>query len=97
MSNSTRVSDDSNDTIMGNFSELDPMNQKLVASLRALEHKAKRFKEIFDTAADGIVLFDEKGTVELLNPAAIKIFGLSEEKRVNLKITTLLPRSGACN
>lgn len=97
MSNSTRVSDDSNFTIMGNASELDPVSQKLEASLRTLEHKAKRFKEIFDTAADGIVLFDEKGNVESLNPAAIKIFGLTEEKRINLKITTLLPRSGACN
>ena len=46
---------------------------------------ASRLKAIIETAVDGIITIDERGRIELANPATCQIFGYdarSEERRV---------------
>ncbi len=58
---------------------------------RALRDSECRLRAILDTAADGIVIFDEDGFVESANPAAAAIFGRSTEELVGCPASTLLP------
>jgi PAS domain-containing protein len=67
-------------------------NLDLIQSSKALEREAKRTKAIFDTAAEGIIIFESDGKIESLNEAARVIFGLDLDGR-ELNICTLLPQS----
>lgn len=42
-----------------------------------------RFQLIFDTSSDGIILIDEKGFVQLVNPAAEALFDRSSQELIN--------------
>ena len=48
----------------------------------AVREAAVRLKAIVDTAVDGIITIDEQGTVESMNSAAERIFGLTHEEVV---------------
>ena len=52
---------------------------------------AKLLKAIIETAIDGILTIDNRGTVESLNPAALKLFGYSEEEVIGNNISMLMP------
>lgn len=71
-------------------------NLDLMQSSQALEREAKRTKAIFDTAAEGIIIFESDGKIESLNEAARVIFGLDLDGR-ELNICTLLPQSEFCS
>jgi two-component system NtrC family sensor kinase len=68
-------------------------NQELQQSAEALAAEAQRNKVILETAAEGIILFDKQGRIELLNPAAKRIFELSDQDCSNLNICDILPIS----
>lgn len=51
-----------------------------------------RLKAVIDTAIDGIVTIDEKGTVETINPAAAKLFGYSAKEVIGHNINILMPQ-----
>jgi len=57
----------------------------------------KLLKAIIETAIDGILTIDDRGVVESLNPAALKLFGYAAEEVIGNNISMLMPepdRSG---
>ena len=50
-----------------------------------------RLKAIIDTAIDGIITIDERGTVETINPAGAKMFGYEPSEVVGKNINMLMP------
>ena len=72
-------------------------NQDLLKSTQALADEVQRSKVIFETAAEGIILFDQLGHIELVNPAAKRIFELTDDDCVNLNINDILPLTDGQN
>ena len=68
-------------------------NQSLLQSTQALAAEVQRNKVIFETAAEGIILFDKQGRIEMLNPAAKRAFELTDDDCANLNIRDILTLS----
>ncbi|MDB5261350.1 MAG: sensor signal transduction histidine kinase [Adhaeribacter sp.] len=51
----------------------------------------KLLHSIIDTAIDGIITIDNRGIVESINPAALKLFGYTEEEIIGKNISVLMP------
>ncbi len=71
-------------------------NSELRRSAMLLENEVQRNNAVFETAAEGIVLFDSNGVIETLNPAARQIFGLPKETTGGINICTLVPSIAFC-
>ena len=52
---------------------------------------ASKLKAIIETAVDGIITIDERGIIEVANPATCKIFGYEVAEMVGQNITLLMP------
>jgi two-component system sensor kinase FixL len=52
---------------------------------------ARLLKAIIETAIDGIITIDQRGTVESLNPAALKLFGYTLDEVAGRNISMLMP------
>jgi two-component system sensor kinase FixL len=52
---------------------------------------ARLLKAIIETAIDGIITIDQRGTIESLNPAALKLFGYTVDEVLNKNISMLMP------
>jgi PAS domain S-box-containing protein len=50
-----------------------------------------RFRAVFETVVDGIIIIDRRGTIQLLNPSAERIFGFSMQEVVGMNVNTLMP------
>lgn len=50
-------------------------------------------KAIIDNAIDGLIIIDEYGTIESMNPAACKLFKFGEAEVLGKNISTLMPQS----
>jgi two-component system, LuxR family, sensor kinase FixL len=50
-----------------------------------------RLRALLDTAVDGIIIIDARGTVRLYNPACQKIFGYPPEEVVGQNVKMLMP------
>jgi PAS domain-containing protein len=53
-------------------SQLQQSNLRLREYADALEHEVQRAKAVFDSAAEGIIIFDDSGLIESMNKAAEK-------------------------
>ncbi len=53
--------------------------------------KTNFLKEIINSAVDGIITIDTRGKIESANPAALKLFGYSEEEMIGNSINMLMP------
>jgi two-component system sensor histidine kinase EvgS len=58
---------------------------------QSLEQSNMRIQSILDTAADGIIMVDERGNFEIFNPAAEKIFGISAKDVIGHNMKKLMP------
>ena len=58
---------------------------------QALQDSEARMRAIFETAVDGIVIIDERGTVERMNPAAERLFGYPEAEMAGQNVSVLMP------
>ncbi len=56
-----------------------------------LRDTAALLRGIVDTAVDGIITIDERGTVETMNPASEKIFGYMAEEVIGRNVSMLMP------
>ncbi|MCC6443382.1 MAG: PAS domain-containing protein [Armatimonadetes bacterium] len=61
----------------GNFNR---MSQQLAATIRQIAEGKQRLETILERMADGIIIVDSAGCVELFNRAAEKMLGVSGEK-----------------
>lgn len=50
-----------------------------------------KLDSIINLAVDGIISIDEEGTIEMINPAAAKLFGYSKEEVIGKDISLLMP------
>ncbi|MBI3284445.1 MAG: PAS domain S-box protein [Burkholderiales bacterium] len=56
--------------------------QNLTEQQRALKDSSERLQAIFQNAADGIVMVDDSGKIEAINPAAVAIYGYAASELV---------------
>ena len=53
--------------------------------------RAERLDAVFNTTVDGIIVIDEKGTIEEVNRGAVRMFGYPESEVLGRNIKMLMP------
>ncbi|MFC1491860.1 response regulator [Nitrospinota bacterium] len=56
-----------------------------------IRNSEEKYRAVLDTAADGIISIDNRGTVEALNQTARKMFGFQEEEVIGQNVKMLMP------
>jgi len=72
----------------GESSSRSPYRQLAESALRDSE---ERIRAIVNTAVEGIITIDDRGLIESLNPAALKMFGYAPRELIGLNISVLMP------
>jgi PAS domain S-box-containing protein len=57
----------------------------------ALRYSEERYRVVVETASDGVVSMDEKGTIQFANPATKNIFGYNPAELIGKPLTVLMP------
>ncbi len=58
---------------------------------RALLDSESRTRAVFESVVDAIITIDEKGAIEAVNPAALKLFGYGMEELAGKNVRMLMP------
>ncbi|HKQ49772.1 MAG TPA: PAS domain S-box protein [Phycisphaerae bacterium] len=59
---------------------------------RSSEREAlARLQAVVGTAVDGIITIDDRGVIESVNPAVVRLFGYSEEELIGQNVRVLMP------
>jgi PAS domain S-box-containing protein len=56
-----------------------------------VEHLNQVYKVLFETAAESLVVTDEKGSIVLINARTNEMFGYADKELIGQKLETLLP------
>ena len=64
--------------------------RRLASSESAVHDREERLRAILETAVEGIITIDERGTIESFNPASEKIFGYSATEVIGKNIKVLM-------
>lgn len=64
---------------------------KLRQKERELAESENRLNAIFETVVDGIIIINQKGLIQMINPAVTKLFGYSENELIGNNIKMLMP------
>ncbi|HTV76561.1 MAG TPA: PAS domain S-box protein [Candidatus Baltobacteraceae bacterium] len=62
-----------------------------IKHIDALRDSEERLRAILETAVEGIITIDERGTIESFNPAAEKIFGYASHEAIGQNVKLLMP------
>ena len=73
------------------LARLHEQNRQTIA---ALDESESRIRGILETAADGIITIDERGTIDSYNGAAARMFGYTADEVIGRNIALLLPQEG---
>lgn len=78
--------------------------EELNATQEAVERKSKeafiqntKLNAILDSAVDAILTFDERGVIETINRAGVKLLGASESELVGMRLGTVLQNAKMSN
>ncbi len=77
-----------------NFVVLDAKLRSLRRTLalqRSLDEEKRRTAAISDNLVDGVLVIDERGTIQWVNPAVLQIFGYSTEEMIGNNVKMLMP------
>jgi len=62
-----------------------------IKNMDALRDSEERLRAILETAVEGIITIDERGSIESFNPAAEKIFGHKAHEAIGQNVKLLMP------
>ncbi|GDY21783.1 hypothetical protein LBMAG56_31300 [Verrucomicrobiota bacterium] len=57
----------------------------------ALRESEERYRALWETATDAVLLLDETGIIRFANPAVVQVFGHTPEQAIGLPFATLFP------
>jgi PAS domain S-box-containing protein len=81
---------DAEGTVVGGIESFEDITERVNAE-RTLKESEIRFRSVFQSATDAIVLCDAGGTIISWNAGAEKVFGMAEEEAVGNLATILMP------
>lgn len=59
----------------------------------ALKDSEERFRRVFESAHDGIIIVDEKGYIQQANDRSLKMFGYTHEEIIGSNLEILIPEN----
>lgn len=71
--------------------EIGDLARAFAGMTRDLEATELTMKSVVDSMDDGLVVIDESGTIQSINPATSRIFGYAEEELLGRRIDQLIP------
>jgi two-component system sensor kinase FixL len=81
---------DANGALVGGVEIGRDITERVRMDLAALTTEA-RWRTVIDAAVDGIIVIDERGLIDVFNPAAERMFGYSAEEMRGRNVSVLMP------